>query len=503
MLEIPLLPKEQLILDIISHTNNDTSFGTYLGWQGAKSNATGFFRVEKDCDGVWNIIDPDGNMFYSAGLNSVEKGGGIALPSTLTNLGLNTLANWSDQTITGMPFCTRMSFLNQFKNTSPSIKSDFDNDIMPVFEPDFESFCTSFAITETAPYLNNKWLIGYFTDNELNFHKTQLVSSLALPTSNAQYKAADAWMKAKYGNSYATSGITAADELDYMGYVIETYYRIVYTALKAADPNHMSLGTRFHSSVKYTEQTFASIKNYVDIVSVNYYGSYEPEADYMDMWLTKSGKPFIISEFYVKGNDAGLTNADGAGWDVDTQNHRRDWFENWMTLLLQNKGSVGFHWFRYIDNNDSNKGLYSTSYTQYTKLADAFKTVCRSLYSFRSHVIYGNSNYNGVIDCNNVLCGSCTTLSTSISDFSAAENVILYPNPVSKLLHVQFDNSNPENKSIEVISLLGKIVKTVNINSNQNNIVIDTANLAEGIYIVRITNSNNETTSVNKIMISR
>jgi hypothetical protein len=487
-----------------SHNNTET-YGTYLGWTGAKAAASGYFKVEKDCDGVWNMFDPEGYMFYSAGLNSIEQGGGVSLPSTLTNLGLNTMGNWSDETISNMPFCARLNFIANFTDTSTSIEADFENNIMPVFEPTFESFCTSWALSQTASYLNNKWLIGYFMDNELNFHKTQLTSSLALSTSNAQYQAADTWMKAKYGDSYTSENIAAA-ELDYMGYVIETYYRIVYTALKAADPNHLVLGSRFHSSIKYTEQAFTAIQNYVDVFSVNYYGAFEPDVDTMAMWLTNSEKPFIISEFYAKGDDSGLSNADGAGWDVATQQERQDWFVNWMTILLQNKGNVGFHWFRYMDNNDSNKGLYSTSYVQYTKLADAFKLICSSKYRFRSHVLYGNANYNGVIDCDNVVCGSNTSCittgsGTAASDFS--DLIVFYPNPVSKTLYVSFENATVSPKSVEIISVLGALVKKELVYLFQNNLEIDMTGFANGVYFVKIIDQNNDLIVTKKIIIAK
>lgn len=491
--------------DKLGSHNYTENLGSYLGWTGAKSNATGFFRTAKDCDGVWNIFDPEGNMFYSAGLNSIEQGGGISFPSSLTNLGLNTAGNFSDETLTNTPFCPRLNFMANFKDTSTSIKDDYKADIMPVFEPSFVSFCTSWAVSSTATYKNNKWVLGYFMDNELNFHKTQLVSSLGLSTSNAQYKAADAWMKVKYGNSYSKSSITATDELDYMGYVIETYYRVVYTALKAADPNHLVLGTRFHSSVKYTAQTFTAIKNYVDIISVNYYGDFEPEPDYMAMWLANSGKPFIVSEFYVKGDDLGMGNEEGAGWTVTDQKERGYWFENWMLNLLKNKGNVGFHWFRYIDNKDSNQGLYSATYQPYTLLAESFKAICISKYRLRSHVLYGNSNYNGVVDCDQVVCGSNMSCypTLAIDAKSYSESVLIYPNPVKNTLRITFESQSFSSKSIEILTVLGQVVKKQNTNSFQDTTEIDTSKLTDGVYLIKISDQNDGVLLTKKIVISR
>ena len=47
--------------------------GKYKGWKtGPKLNATGFFRTEK-VDGKWWMIDPEGYLFWTAGLNCVSS----------------------------------------------------------------------------------------------------------------------------------------------------------------------------------------------------------------------------------------------------------------------------------------------------------------------------------------------------------------------------------------------------------------------------------------------
>ena len=49
----------------------------------------------------------------------------------------------------------------------------------------------------------------------------------------------------------------------------------------------------------------------------------------MNNWGEWSGKPFLITEWYVKGEDSGLPNATGAGWNVPTQDDR-----NFLRKLL-------------------------------------------------------------------------------------------------------------------------------------------------------------------------
>lgn len=42
----------------------------------------------------------------------------------------------------------------------------------------------------------------------------------------------------------------------------------------------------------------------------------------MQNWDVWANKPFIITEFYTKAEDSGLTNVTGAGWKVRTQKDR-------------------------------------------------------------------------------------------------------------------------------------------------------------------------------------
>lgn len=472
--------------DLLSKTISTAEVrNTYGGLVDAKSKATGYFRVEKDCEGTWYIIDPLGNIFYSTGLNSVENGGGISLPTELKNMGINTMGCWSDETIKGMAYTPRFNVLNSFKNSSDRLKAMYELTILPVFEPDFASFCQNLAKTSLTPYLKDPWVLGYFLDNELPFYKNQLSLSLGLTSTDPQYIAADKWMKTKYGASYTLASITATDELDYQGYVAEVYFKTISEAFRAVDPNHMLIGTRFHGAGKYVTQLFESAGKYMDIISINYYGRFEPEEDAMDMWLNSGKKPFIITEFYTKGDDSGLGNADGAGWSVPTQQDRANWFENWALKLLRNKGSVGYHWFRYMDKegNDSNKGVYSGTYVQYQVLANSIAKVSTSIYSLRSQVLYGNSNYNDVINCDKVLCGSKANCSPVLAnEMNLDENLSysIYPNPTQS----SFTIKGGKGARVEIINVFGQVENEFWI--DQDDFLVNIHSFKKGVYIVKI-----------------
>lgn len=86
-----------------------------------------------------------------------------------------------------------------------------------------------------------------------------------------------------------------------------------------------------------------------------------------------------------------MANISGAGWLVKTQMDRGIHYQNFCLALLQIKNCVGWHWFRYQDNdptdksadpsnNDSNKGIVTTTYELYTPLADKMKQLNESVY---------------------------------------------------------------------------------------------------------------------------
>ena len=382
------------VSDTLGPVSTVSNLGIYGGWSAITLPATGFFHTYYN-GSIWFIVDPEGHPFITIGINSVETGGGRILPKDLKDIGANTVGKFSSyQPASGITKTRAINFMSNFIKIRSHLQTLYSQDIVPVFEPDFSSFCN--GLTQgLISQKDDPWLFGYFFDNELPFYKNQLSLSLALSTTDPQFKAADAWMITQYGSGYLKSQITITDEESYMGYVAETYYRITTQALKLYDPNHMALGTRIHGGAKDNIPIIQAVGKFADIISINYYNDWEPRTDYMDMWLSQGNKPFFITEFYVKGDDTGLSNIEGAGWVVRSQSDRSLFYENWCLKLLSHPGSVGWHWFRYIDNNGSNKGLLDQNYNWYEPLRTSFANISKDVYRLRSFMLYGNTNYNG------------------------------------------------------------------------------------------------------------
>jgi hypothetical protein len=265
----------------------------------------------------------------------------------------------------------------------------YPNQCIFVFDKQFESFCDEFAKLISV-YKDDSNLVGYFSDNELPLGKANLEGYLLLPDSLDQGRRfAENWLKTKKINK---SEITDENRDEFAGVVADRYYQIVSKAIRKYDKNHLFLGSRLHGSPKFMQSIVSAAGKYCDIVSINYYGAWTPDADMMKNWGDWAQKPFIITEFYTKAMDSGLKNTTGAGFTVHTQQERGLAYQNFCLGLLQSPNCVGWHWFRYQDNDptakgadpsnlDSNKGLLNTEYQWYMPMIKYMKQLNQNVYS--------------------------------------------------------------------------------------------------------------------------
>jgi hypothetical protein len=261
-------------------------------------------------------------------------------------------------------------------------------DLAMVFDPEFDGFVER-EISQIAQYKDDPYLLGYYTDNELPWVNDALDRHLTyLGKEEAGYLAARAWFDARKGADATVEDITDADRLAFSGFYVETYLKKVAAAVRQYDPNHLYLGCRFNQEDEELNNPaiLAVAGQYMDVMSINHYRRWEPIQSVMADWEKWSGKPFLITEWYTKGEDSGLPNRTGAGWNVPTQQDRGFFYQNFAIELLKSKACVGWHWFTYQDNDpanlktdpsnrDSNKGIVNTDFEPYQPLLDNMKAL--------------------------------------------------------------------------------------------------------------------------------
>ena len=188
--------------------------------------------------------------------------------------------------------------------------------------------------------------------------------------------------------------ITEELEQLFRSFVWDRYYNVVCTAIRKYDPNHMIMGTRFLTVVKDAPWVLRFASLYLDCITVNWYGQWEPNAEDVYDFAANADLPFMVTEFYAKAeeNEDGLANTSGAGFFVKTQQDRADHYQSFTLRLLEAKNCIGWHWFQYTDNDptgnptdvssiDANKGIVSNTHKEYPDLTDDMTDINKNGYT--------------------------------------------------------------------------------------------------------------------------
>jgi len=378
----------------------DVKLSRYGGLASSRTEATGFFHAKK-IDGRWWLIDPDGCLFISVGLCSVnhssvdkermagrfgdEEGWANRTGHMLKAHGFNTLGCWSDwatfrPTPQRMPYTPRCNFMATYKNRRDEKNGQrgYPNECMPIFDPEFEAFCDVHARKLVATN-DDPWLLGHFSDNELPFRPDALTNYLELPQSDTGHRAARQWWKAR-SRTLGTRQIGQEDQAVFMELLARRYYSIVSRAIKRYDPNHLYLGSRVHGRT-IKPPVFRGAKGYVDVMTVNYYHRWSVEQERLSAWVDRSGAPFIVSEWYAQSLETPEADVSGAGFRVKTDADRGLFYQNLTLGLLENDGCVGWHWFKYGgDGKHFHKGIVDREYEPHTDLLQLMREVNNQVY---------------------------------------------------------------------------------------------------------------------------
>ena len=384
-----------------------------------QEKATGFFRTQK-IDARWWIIDPEGYRNIHRTITSLSPGKSPRNVATfqrrfqakenwmketadsLVHYGFTGAGAWSDDDsiieynkTADIPLCYApiLNFMSSYGKKRGGTYSlpgntGYPNQCIFVFDPDFETFCDEHA-KQALAYKDDPNLFGYFSDNEMPLSKANLEGYLTLKNEQDHGRiAAEAWLKQK---GITRMEITEAIKEEFVGYVADRYFEIVSKALKKYDPNHIYLGSRLHGNAKDIPSVWQSAGKYCEVIAVNYYGAWTPDPNLMRMWEKESQRPFMITEFYTKGMDAGLANTSGAGWCVRTQRDKGYAYQNFCLGLLESKNCVGWQYFKYQDNDpeatgvdrsniDSNKGIVNNYFEYYHPLMELMGQMNNNIY---------------------------------------------------------------------------------------------------------------------------
>ncbi|CAG9901260.1 hypothetical protein BOVA604_4393 [Bacteroides ovatus] len=415
-----------------------TAWGGRIGLQPSSVvGKEGFFRVAS-CAGRSYLLDPDNGAVIIHGIQHVRPGESTAHKKAFSTR-YGSEARWSEEAgkliadnhinyisygsnrIEAFPAAVRNNLLtpktqkiayaenlyllrtfmwDMSKNLGYTFEDDKYNRLILLFEPTFAAYIDHLVQEKSALFAGDKHFIGFYLDNELPFASYQntdplrgidLKHFLSLPE---RYKTAREYAeKFMRDNGIVSAGaITKKDQEDFRGMVADYYYQLTTTTVRKYDKEHLILGTRLHDWSKYNQKVVEACARYCDLVSINYYARWQPETDFLANLKAWCGaKPFLVSEFYTKAEDASYqgtryANTEGGGWLVHTQKNRGEFYQNFCLRLLETRNCVGWVHFEYNDGYDSdgkasNKGVVSIEYEPYGPFLSQMRQLNLAVYS--------------------------------------------------------------------------------------------------------------------------
>jgi hypothetical protein len=235
------------------------------------------------------------------------------------------------------------------------------------------------ARDQILPLRDDPRVLGYYSDNEMGWWKATLFKmTLEQAPASGQRQRLIQLLHETYHNDWSEllkdfepEGVGSFEELDrqgmlylrpgsrgirvyrrFLGQMAERYYLLVHEIIRSYDPRGLILGDRYQSFY-YPEVPQASTSS-VDVVSMNLNAAWNDGTFprfYLDTLHALSGKPIIVSEFYMSAeqNRSGDKNDSSTFPVVATQKERADGFRNTLEALARLPYVVGADWFQFYD----------------------------------------------------------------------------------------------------------------------------------------------------------
>jgi len=291
----------------------------------------------------------------------------------MNSWGLNTIGNWSDTNLgrsRNIPYVVNLS--------GWGIQTGIMG--MPdVYEPGYAAMVDSAASEQCSSKKNDAYLIGYFIGNEPPWPgREQELADLILDGKTSAMQAA---MK-----QYLSAGDTPERRKEFIYQAYKRFLKIVCSAIKKYDPNHLNLGFRL-GGVNPDEMISAS-KEFFDVFSINIY-NYTPGQEIIQNIYDLTGLPVLIGEFHFGVPVRGL--APGLAQTRDLH-ERAVAYQYYVENAAAHPAIIGTHWFQWIDQPSTgrfdgenyNIGFVDVTDRPYQDMINAAKDIFTRLYPVHS-----------------------------------------------------------------------------------------------------------------------
>ena len=390
----------------------------YGGWAGGPQlKATGFFRTEK-VDGRWWLVDPEGRLFFSLGVNAVR------FDSPTGTSGREKYFSWIPQKddpefgkFRGKWWSAAAAGFYKEAANVPFETFDFARaNALRKYGADWKRVCSELAHRRLRAWGLNT--IANWSDAEIwSLRRTPYAISIS-SSGTPRLEGSKGWwgplpdpfkpefeaaLRERAKKAAATMrddpwcvGVFVDNELSWseeprMEAVAERYFGVVRKVLDSELPNHLYLGCRIAWG---SEAVLRSCARHCDVVSVNIYDT-APRRDLPDGAVDK---PMLVGEFHVGATDRGMFHPGLVS--ANSQAERADCFRNYVNACLDHPRYVGAHWFQWQDQPLTGRpdgenyaiGFVDIADTPHGELVAAVRETAAGMYARRFHPAISNKH---------------------------------------------------------------------------------------------------------------
>ena len=380
------------------------------GWAGGPQlKATGRFRTEK-IDGRWWLVDPDGHLFFSLGVNAVRPD----LPTGTS--GREDYFSWlpaKGDTNFGK-FCGKSwsAAAHGFYRESANVPfKTFDFAGANAFRKYGGDWSAGFAARSLSRI--RAWglnTVASWSDAALRRTHSIPYTILLKTSGTPRLEGSKGWwgalpdpFRTEFEQTLRARAREIASEMrddpwclgvfvdnelswnddDRMGEIAERYFSTVRRVLKEELPGHLYLGSRLAWG---GDDVWRAASRHCDVVSVNIYGK-TPNRDLPE---GSDDKPMLVSEFHVGATDRGMFHPGLVA--ADGQAERAECYRRYVEACLGHPRYVGAHWFQWQDQPLTGRpdgenyaiGLVSITDAPHPELVQAVRTTAADMYRRRS-----------------------------------------------------------------------------------------------------------------------
>lgn len=407
----------------LSHSAPSAPRSPFMGVRGHE----GYWRIVQTRDGVWWFLSPQNNTEFLNGVTTVQpvlrsrdpRGPDFVAHDFAPRLGDAGLRTWAAATLRRV---RQMGFKSLGAWSHPSLHQldvpmaqdlnvcQWVPDRSRLFSADWRAAAEAAIRMQAAPLRSNRNLIGYYTDNELdwsdwavgprgffdqlppddpNRREVMRVIRQSWPdvaTFNREWNTSfHDWADLERHPVLPKSNSAGYNRLahEWLFHLARAYFSMTADLIHKYDPNHLILGCRYRGTAP--AEVVRAARGITDAQSLNYYAADALlDAESFTTISGESAQPLIISEYSFHALDGRSGDHNHAHFpaQVEDQEARAEGYRAMTARLARVPYVIGADWFQWMDEppagrlgdgEDANFGVVDVHDRGYDLLTDAVR----------------------------------------------------------------------------------------------------------------------------------